>query len=77
MEKHCKVSVTDLELRNSNRQLASVKAAIFRNIFSFTASLYFLGLSTDSFVLAQVAMRSSKPLTGSFYFNRGKVEKEP
>ena len=67
MEKHCKVSVTDLELRNTNRRLASDKAANFRNIF-FTASLFILGLSTDSFVLAQVAMRSSNPLTGSFLY---------
>lgn len=68
MEKHCKVSVTDLELRNTNRRLASDKAAISRNIIAFAASLFILGLSTDSFVLAQVGMRSSNPLTGSFLY---------
>ena len=50
MEKHCKVSVTDLELRKSTeRQLASVKAANSRNIF-FTASLFILGLLMGGFI---------------------------
>lgn len=50
MEKHCKVSVTGVETRKSTkRQLASVKAAISRNIF-FTASLYFLGLLMGSVI---------------------------
>jgi hypothetical protein len=68
MKNGAKIMITDLELRNTNRRLASDKAAISRNIIAFAGSLFILSLSTDSFVLAQVGMRSSNPLTGSFLY---------
>ena len=69
MEKHCKVSVTDLELRFRNKRLsATVKAANSRNIFIIAASLFIFGSANgQSFDWTWLVARCSNPLAGSFF----------
>lgn len=69
MKNGAKIMVTDLELRFcKQRQLATVKAAISRNIFIIAASLFIFGSADgQSFDWTWLFARCSNPLAGSFF----------